>query len=106
MRAIAVASAKRHPLLPDVRTFGEQGIAGVESNNWYGILVPAKTPRPAVDALNAGIRRSLASETVRTRLLDSGAEPSPSSPEELAGMIRADSAKWAKIIKDKNVKAD
>ena len=106
LRAIAVAAPKRHPLLPDVPTFAEQGIVGVESNNWYGMLVGSKTPRATVEALNAGIRRSLANESVRTRLLESGAEPSASSPEELAGMIRADSAKWAKIIKDKGIKAD
>jgi tripartite-type tricarboxylate transporter receptor subunit TctC len=106
LKAIAVASPRRHPLLPEVRTFAEQGIAGVESNNWYGLLVPAKTPRASIDALNRAVRSSLQNDAVRNKLLDSGAEPAPSTPDELAALIRADSAKWARIIREKNVKAD
>ena len=106
LKAIAVAAPRRHSLLPEVRTFAEQGIAGVESNNWYAILLPAKTPRATVDAVNRGIRAALANETVRTRLRDSGAEPAASSPEELAALIKADTAKWSRIIREKNIKAD
>ena len=106
LKAIAVAAPRRHTLLPDVKTFAEQGINGVESNNWYAILVPAKTPRPTVDAINRGIRAALANETVRTRLRDSGAEHAASSPEELAALIKSDTAKWSRIIREKNIKAD
>jgi tripartite-type tricarboxylate transporter receptor subunit TctC len=106
LKAIAVAAPRRHTLLPDVKTFAEQGINGVESNNWYAILVPAKTPRPTVDAINRGIRAALANETVRTRLRDSGAEPAASSPDELAALIKSDTAKWSRIIREKNIKAD
>ena len=82
------------------------GVNGVESNNWYAILVPAKTPRATVDAINRGIRASLANETIRTRLPDSGAEPAAYSPEELAALIKSDTAKWSRIIREKNIKAD
>jgi tripartite-type tricarboxylate transporter receptor subunit TctC len=106
LKAIAVAAPRRHSLLPEVKTFAEQGINGVESNNWYALLVPAKTPRATVDNINRGLRAALASENVRTRLRDSGAEPAASTPDELAALIKADTAKWSRIIRDKNIKAD
>jgi len=106
LKAIAVAAPKRHGLLPQVRTFAEQAMPQVESNNWYGILLPARTPRAIVDAVNRAVRSAIANDTVRTRLLESGAEPAASSPEEFAGIIRADLAKWSRIIREKNITAD
>ena len=105
-KAIAVAAPKRHGLLPQVRTFAEQGMPQVESNNWYGILLPAKTPRATIDAVNRAVRGALANDTVRTRLLESGAEPAPSSPDEFASIIRADLAKWSRVIREKKIMAD
>jgi tripartite-type tricarboxylate transporter receptor subunit TctC len=106
LKPIGIAAPKRHPLLPDVKTLAEQGIAGVESNNWYALIAPAKTPKETVDKLNAAVRRALQAEEVRRKLLDSGAEPSPSNPQQLAELIRADGAKWARIIREQKIKGE
>ena len=104
LKPLGVAAAKRHPLLPDVKTLAEQGIPGVESNNWYALFAPAKTPQAKIDELNAAVRKVLTSEPYRTRLSESGAEPRPSTPAELAALVNADTAKWGKIIKEKGIK--
>jgi tripartite-type tricarboxylate transporter receptor subunit TctC len=106
LKPLGIAAAARHPLLPDVRTLDEQGIHGVESNNWYALFAPAKTPPARVEQLNAAVRRVLTSEIYRKRLLESGAEPMPSSPEQLAALVKADTAKWGRIIRDKKIKGE
>lgn len=106
LKAIGLAAPARHPLLPEVRTLDEQGIHGVESNNWYALLAPAKTPPARIEALNGAVRRALAVDPVRGKLTASGAVPSPSSPDELAALIRADTARWAKIIRDKKIRGE
>jgi tripartite-type tricarboxylate transporter receptor subunit TctC len=106
LKALGIAAPSRHPLLPDVRTLDEQGIHGVESNNWYGLFAPAKTPPARIEQLNAAVRRVLTTEPYRKRLLDSGAEPMPSSPEQLTALVKADTAKWGRIIRDKKIKGE
>jgi tripartite-type tricarboxylate transporter receptor subunit TctC len=106
LKPLGIAARARHPLLPDVRTLDEQGIHGVESNNWYALFAPAKTPPARVEQLNAAVRRVLSSETYRKRLLESGTEPLPSSPGELAALVKADTAKWGRIIRDKKIKGE
>ncbi len=106
LKPIGIAAPKRHPLLPDVRTLDEQGIHGVESSNWYALFAPAKTPPARIEALNATVRRALATDQVRSRLIASGAEPAPSSPEELAALLKQDMAKWGTIIRDKKIKGE
>ena len=106
LKALAIAAPKRSPLLPDVPTLDEQGILGVESNNWYALFAPAKTPAARIDELNKAVRRVLTTEPYRTRLLDSGTEPMPGSAEDLLVLVRTDTAKWGKIIKDKKIKGE
>lgn len=106
LKPIAMASDERHPLLPEVKTFREVGIAGVDSDNWYALFTTKGTPRAEIERINQAVRRVLADEAVRTRVLNSGAVPSPSTPEELSERLRRDAAKWARIIQDKNIKAD
>jgi tripartite-type tricarboxylate transporter receptor subunit TctC len=106
LKPIGIAAAKRHPLLPEVKTFEEQGIAGVDSDNWYALFAAAKTPRAEIDRLNHALRRTLASDAVRNKLIASGADPAPSSPEELAALLLRDSAKWARVIREKRIKAE
>ena len=93
-------------MLPDVKTLAEQGIPGVESNNWYALLVPVKTPKDTAAALTAAVHRALQSEDMRKTLTESGAEPSPSTPEQVSVLIKGDGAKWAKVIHDKRIKAE
>lgn len=106
LKPLGVASAQPNPLLPNVKTLAEQGIAGVESNNWYGLLAPAGTPPETIAKLNEAVRATLSDATVRGRLEGLGAEVSPSSPEELKQLIEADTAKWSGLIKSKNIQPE
>jgi tripartite-type tricarboxylate transporter receptor subunit TctC len=106
LKPLGIAAPSRHPLLPEVRTLDEQGIKGVESNNWYALFAPARTPPARIEQLNAAVRRVLTSESYRKRLLESGAEPVPSSPEQLAALVKTDTAKWGRIIRDKKIKGE
>jgi tripartite-type tricarboxylate transporter receptor subunit TctC len=106
LKALAMASRTRHPGLPEVKTFEEMGFPAVDTNNWDAFFVSSKTPRPIVDALNAATRRALADPAVANRLLQSGAEPRATSPEEMAALLRADTNKWAALIKARNIRLD
>ena len=106
LKPIGIASPKRHPLLPDVKTFKEMGIAGVDSDNWYALFASKATPQVDIDRLNLAVKRTLTNEAVRTKLLVSGAEPSASSPAELALLLKNDTAKWGKVIRDKKIKPE
>ena len=103
LKALGIAAPTRHPLLPQVKTLAEQGIPGVETNNWYGLMAPAATPPAVVDKLNAAVRAALQNPTVRAKLAQFGAEAAPSSPQELADLIAADRKKWTELIQRKNI---
>ena len=103
LKAIGIAADKRHPLLPDVRTLAEQGLPGVDTNNWYALFVPAKTPPDVVSALNDAVRRTLAMPAVSEKLLASGTTPSASSPQELAALLKRDMEKWGRLIRAKRI---
>lgn len=106
LKPIGIAASKRHPLLPDVRTFQEMGIAGVDSDNWYALFAARGTPAGVADAMNRAVRRTLANEGVARRLMASGAEPAPSSPAELSALLARDSAKWGAVVRAKKIKPD
>ena len=106
LKALGMASRTRHPGLPEVRTSQEMGFPAVDTNNWYAFFVSARTPRPMVEALNVATRRALADPAVANRLLQSGAEPRATSPEEMAALLKADTDKWAALIKARNIRLD
>jgi tripartite-type tricarboxylate transporter receptor subunit TctC len=106
LKAIGIAASRRHPLLPEVKTFEEMGVPGVDSDNWYALFTTKGTPAAEIDRVNQAVRRTLAAETVKSRLLASGAEPAPSTPAELATLLKNDSAKWARVVRAKNIKPD
>jgi tripartite-type tricarboxylate transporter receptor subunit TctC len=106
LKPIGIASSRRHPLLPEVKTFKEMGIAGVDSDNWYALFTSKATPAADIERLNQAVKRALANEAVRDKLLSSGAEPSSSSPAELALLLKNDTAKWGKVIRDKKIKPE
>lgn len=106
LKPVALASTRRHPLFPDVKTFQEIGVGGVDSDNWYALFAHKNTSAAELDRLNQAVRRTLASEAVRTKLIASGAEPSASSSAELSALLKNDMAKWGRVIRDKKVKAD
>jgi len=106
LRAIGIAATTRHPLLPEVRTLAEQGLPGVDTNNWYALFAPAKTPPAVINALNEAVRRTLATPAISEKLRASGAVPSASSPQELAAMLKRDTEKWGALVKAKKITPD
>lgn len=103
---IAVASAKRDRNLPQVPTIAESGVAGFEYEIWYALFAPVKTPSAIVSKVSADLQKVLADPDVVSRLVEQGAEPKPSSSEELAQYIVRDTERWKLIIKDRNIKAE
>ena len=100
LRALAVSTAARSPAAPDVPTVAEAGIPGFDVPTWFGVLVPAATPRDVVAKLNAGITQALRAPDVRDQMAREGAETSPTTPDEFGAFIRVETEKFAKIIKD------
>ncbi len=105
LRAVAVLGPKRSPLLPEVPAVAET-LPGYEVVNWFGMVVPAATPRDIVNRLHAETVKTLRLPEIRERLMESGAEPVGSSPEEFGAFMKAETAKWAKVIKEANIHAD
>ena len=106
LKALAVATTRRAAALPDVPTVSEAGVPGYDANSWHGLLAPAGTPRPIIDQLNGVIVKVLHLPEVAGVLVKQGAEPVGSKPEEFGAYIRSEVAKWAKVIKDSNIKAE
>ncbi len=107
VRALAVTSARRSSLAPDIPTASEAGVPGYAATTWYGLAAPGATPRPIVDRLNADVRKVLGEAEVRQQLANLGIdEPSPGTPEQLAELVRSELAKWARVVKDAGVKIE
>ncbi|WP_457487018.1 Bug family tripartite tricarboxylate transporter substrate binding protein [Teichococcus aerofrigidensis] len=106
LRALAVTSPRRVPLLPEVPTLAEAGMPGLESGAWQGLLVPARTPAPVVARLNEAANLALADATVRERLAIQGAEILGGTPEAYGAWIREESARWGQVIAESGVKLD
>ena len=104
VRLIAVTSAQRAKAFPQVPTVVESGVPGYIVGTWGGLLAPAGTPAPIVAKLNADARRALAEPDVVAKFEGIGLEIRPGSPEEFGQVIRADADKWAKLIKERNLK--
>lgn len=106
LRALAVASTKRIAILPDVPTLAEAGFPGILAENWYGLYAPAGTPKETVARLYAELDRAIHSPDVREKLAQQGAEIRENTPEQTAVFLKAETAKWAKVIKDSGAKID
>jgi tripartite-type tricarboxylate transporter receptor subunit TctC len=106
LKPIALASNKRSSIFPQVKTFAELGIEGVDSNNWYGLFAKQGTKSEDIVKLNKAIFNVLNQTDIKNKLLDSGTDPSPSSPENLTKLVKSDLSKWGTIIKSKNIKED
>ena len=106
LRALGVTSSKRFELLPDVPTIAEAGVPGYESVAWYGLFAPAGTPADIVRKLNAEAVAVLQMQDVRRRLTESGVLPVSSSSDAFAAYVVAESARWGKLIRANNIKAD
>ena len=106
LKPLGVTTLKRATMLPDVPTIAEQGLPGFDANNWYGLLAPAKTPRPIVEKLNTEVVKILHLPEVRQYLLDQGLDPAPTRPEEFSAYIRAEVNKWARVVREVNVSSE
>jgi len=106
LRALAVTSAKRSSVAPELPTIAESGFPGFEVTAWLGLLAPAGTPAPIVRKIDAETVKALALSDVRARFADLGLEPIGNSPEEFAQVIKEEIPKWAKVIKDSGAKPD
>src|SRR5262245_43105538 len=103
LRAIGVASAKRQPLLPDVPTMQESGVADFEVNSWYGVCAPAGVPAPLLDKMNADIHEVMRVPEVEKRLTELGMPPAPTTRDEFDQFMRAEIARWAQVVKDAKI---
>ncbi|HEY5896828.1 MAG TPA: tripartite tricarboxylate transporter substrate binding protein [Burkholderiales bacterium] len=106
IRALAISSAKRSPLLPEVPTLDELGVKGYEAATFTGIFAPAGTPAPVVEKLSAALRRALANPSVRERYQGMGVEVMDMSQPEFAAYVRTDYAKWQKVARDGNISVE
>jgi len=106
LRPIGITSKDRSPLSPDIPTMTEQGFPDLAAVNWWGVLVPAGTPRPVIEKLNADLVKALADPDLKKRYADLGVEPVSSTPEFFGEFIRTEQARYAKVIKDAGITAN
>lgn len=106
LRALAVASPKRIAAAPTLPTLDESGLPGFDVTSWYSIVAPAGTPQAVIERLQREIALALDRPDVRAKLTGLGAEPIGNSPAEFAAMIKSETAKWSKIVKDANIKPE
>lgn len=106
IRGLAVTTAKRSAVLPELPTVAEAGLPGFEADNWYGIVTVMRTPRPIVDRLHAEIVRALQTPDVKQTLFTQGLEVRTSTPEEFGAYMKSEFEKWAKVIKDAGIVAN
>jgi tripartite-type tricarboxylate transporter receptor subunit TctC len=106
LKALAVAAKSGTPILPGVKTTGEQGMPNVLMENWYALYMPAKTPADIIAKANKAVHAALATESVRQKLIEAGANIMPSTPEAVTKLVADDQARMGAVIKAKNIKVD
>jgi tripartite-type tricarboxylate transporter receptor subunit TctC len=106
LRALAVTSAARSDLLPDVPTIAQSGVPGFSAVIHYGLLAPAGTPRDIIDRLNAALVAALSANDVRARLAAEGAAPLPGTPEDYAADIDGEETTWGALVRKLNLKVE
>lgn len=106
IRPLAVTSARRSPAFKDIPTIAESGIAGFDVNPWFGLFAPAGTPATVVRQINAAVADAMQNPEVAEKVAKAGADTYLISPEEFAALLKADIAKWAKVVKESGAKVD
>ena len=106
LRAIAITSKKRSPLLPNIPSFSEIGYPKVEVLNWQGLIAPKGTPKVIIDQLNAAANEALKDPVLRELMLSQGNEIGGGSPAEFAALIKSESTKWSAVVKTANIKPE
>ena len=105
LRALGIAALKRSPVAPEIPTISEAGMPGFAIGSWYGLLGPANMPREIVMKLHAEMVKALALPEISERIKSVGAEPLGNTPEEFAAQIRGDIARWSKVAREANIRA-
>jgi tripartite-type tricarboxylate transporter receptor subunit TctC len=106
VRGLAQSTAQRSPLAPELPTFAEAGVPGFNVSSWYGLFVPAKTPRELVAKMHADVAKMLTDPTVRQRYEVLGVEAASATPDKLAGIMRSEFDLWAPVVKAQNIKGE
>ncbi len=106
LRALAVAGPTRSPLLPDVPTLKDVGVAGVEVQQWYGVFAPAKTPSALIEQLNKALNQVLADKDLVKRIEDQGTDVDSATPEQLAALVKSELLKWQQVVQKAGLHAD
>ena len=106
LKALAVTTAERSKLAPDLPTMAEAGLPGFNISTWFGLFAPAGTPKEIIAKWNAEVAKILNSQEMRDKLIAQGAEPSPTTPEQFAAFVKSEIPKYAKIIKASGAKVD
>ncbi len=106
LRALGVTGSERSPVMRDLPTIAEAGIAGYEATTWFGLLAPAGTPRDSVSRLSAASRKIVANEDMKQRMLSQGIAPVGNTPEEFAQLIKRELPKWAKVVQASGAKVE
>ncbi len=104
LRPLGAASGERNPMLKDVPTLIEQGYPNTQSDNWYALLAPAKTPAAIIDKLNKAVAAAYADPVLKDKITQSGAIPSTNTPVEMNAMLKGENERWGKIVKEKGIK--
>jgi len=109
LKGLAVTSARRSPVLPNVPALAELGhreLQGLDINSWVGLVAPARTPAPLVARLDAALQQTLATPEVQARLLNAGATPVKSSPDLFGRQIAADFHQWKRVVAESKLRLD
>lgn len=106
LKLLAVLSARRTAVFPDVPTIAESGFAGFEASVWYGLVAPAATPKPVVARLHAEVQKALATREVRERMTAVGGEVEPGTPEDFGALIRSERQRYERLVREANIKPD
>jgi len=106
LKALAVTTARRATVVPDLPTIAEAGVPGYDVDPWYGVIAPAGAPRAIIEQLNGAFARALNAPDVKEKFMLQGLEPRASTPAEFSGLIEKEIAKWSKVVRDAGIKAD
>jgi len=106
LRALAITSEQRSPMSPDIPTFAEAGLPGLVAVNWWGVFVPAGTPKAVVDSYQQALVKIMANPDLKERFAGLGVEAHASTQDEFKAFLAAETAKYAKLVADNNIKAD
>jgi tripartite-type tricarboxylate transporter receptor subunit TctC len=106
LRIIAVMSAKRSPIFPEVPTVAESGFPKFEASVWYGLIAPAKTPTAILESLHTAVEKSLATKSMQERLTSVGGEVTPGTRQQFADLIKSEYKRYDKLVRDANIQPD